>query len=127
MNATETAREDAQWDEIAAWFRARDPAKAAPPGLSARRRARLVWLMERPLFAFLARHHRATASCIAALAVAAVAAALFAVRARRESLLPPVGMALVPPGGDAAPELDPEFEPVDLPGDPPETPSDLLR
>ena len=93
MNATETAREDAQWDEIAAWFRARDPAKAAPP----------------------------------ALAVAAVAAALFAVRARRESLLPPVGMALVPPGGDAAPELDPEFEPVDLPGDPPETPPDLLR
>ena len=59
--------------------------------------------------------------------VAAVAAALFAVRARRESLLPPVGMALVPPGGDAAPELDPEFEPVDLPGDPPETPPDLLR
>ncbi len=120
MNATQTAREDAQWDEIAAWFRARDPAKAAPPGLSGRRRERLVWFMERPLLAFLASHHRATALCVATLVVAAVAAVLFAIRARRESLLPPVEMTLSAPGGDAVPELDPEFEPVDLPGDPPE-------
>ena len=125
MNATQTAREDAQWDETAAWFRARDPAKAAPPGLSARRRARLVWLMERPLFAFLARHHRATASCIAALAVAAVAAVLFAIRARDQRVLPPVEVVLDAPSDAAAPELEPDFEPVDLPGELPEAPAGL--
>ena len=125
MNATKSARDEAQWDEISAWLRERDPAKAAPPGFSGRRRERLVWLMERPLLAFLARHHRATALCGAALALAAVAAVLFAIRARDQRVLPPVEVVLDAPSDATAPELEPEFEPVDLPGEPPEAPAGL--
>ena len=104
--------DEAQWDEIADWLRRRDPAGAVPAGIGGRRRERLVWLMQRPLLAFLALHHRATAACGAALAVALVLAVLFAVRAREERLLPPVAVAFEDPSAaPVAPEPDLPEEP----------------
>lgn len=128
MSDTDTGRDEAQWNEIADWLRRRDPAKAAPSGLSGRRRERLVWLMERPFLAFLARHHRATALCCAVLATVAVAAVLFAVRAREQTVLPPVDVVFSDPDSDAGvPELVRDAEPPDFPADPPPTPESLLR
>lgn len=127
MNDADRAQENAQWAEISSWLRERDPAKAAAPGgISGRRRERLVWLMERPLLAWLARRHRATAIAGALLALAAIAAALFAVRRREGRPLPPVAVALEDPAA-AAPELEPEYEPVELPGELPQTPRDFGR
>ena len=61
----------------------------------------------------------------AALALAAVAAVLFAIRARDQRVLPPVEVVLDAPSDAAAPELEPDFEPVDLPGELPEAPAGL--
>lgn len=127
MNQPDKPDDESQWSEIASWLKARDPAKAAPPGLSERRKRRLVWLMQRPFFAFLALHHRATAAAGAILAVAAVIAVLFAIKAREQTVLPPVRVVFEDPSSAEAPDLEPDLPPADVPGDLPETPSELIR
>lgn len=125
----ETPKDEAQWSEIGAWLRQRDPAKAAPSRLGERRRRRLVWLMQHPFFALAARHHRATACFGAATALTIVIAILFAIKAREQRLLPPVSVIAGQNLQNTVqtPALDTEFDPVEIPDTPPETPEFLPK
>ena len=111
--------DEAEWEKIGRWFAGRDPAKAAPQGFSGRRRRRIAWLMGHPVFAFVARHHRATALLGAAAVVALALAALFAIERRDEKVLPPVRVVFAP-GGAAdgeADALEPDSSQIDVPGE----------
>lgn len=80
-----------------------------PHTISPRKRKRMVWLMERPFFAFCVVHHRLTAIVVALTTIVLIMAALFTIKVlqREKPVSAPVTIVVEDPAAEL-PELDPE-------------------